>query len=285
MGKLESFALTIQIVANIFVVIAGLVAVKKYLADIKERNNALEKELKIREKELYQKELKTITKAIDLAGFYKDEILTNSRKLRSIYKKIGIYDILQTINISNMVEFDVIELEEVLSQEQIDQIKKNGEKYHVDTALKDVGIAYNIEECYTYSGKADDIQKTVDTQKADINTNGEEEKELQEVEDYAKLMVSLLNNLEYFSMYFIHKTADESVVYQSLHMTYIEIVRMLYYDIASINKTGERKFFMNTIKLFNIWRKKAEISRKQEIEAMRNLPDVGNVLKDSLYEQ
>ena len=66
-------------------------------------------------------------------------------------------------------------------------------------------------------------------------------------------------------MYFTHGAADETVVYQSLHKTYLYIVKILYFDI-SINNTGGQKLYSNVIELFNIWK---ERELKQNLQAIQ----------------
>jgi len=65
----------------------------------------------------------------------------------------------------------------------------------------------------------------------------------------------LCNKLEYFSMAFIQNVADDDVVYQSLHQTFLYIVLMLYFPIANENtylKEHEKRF-SNLRQLFLRW--------------------------------
>lgn len=107
-------------------------------------------------------------------------------------------------------------------------------------------------------------------------TESEECKEIGS--NYVNMMFNILNNLEIFSMYFVHEAADESVVYQPLHMSFLEIVRMLYYDISYANRDGEKRFYVNIIKLYNIWKKKALEQHQKELDSKRNIAEEGNVL-------
>lgn len=95
------------------------------------------------------------------------------------------------------------------------------------------------------------------------------------------MVQDVLNNLEYFAMAFTHKTADESVIYQSLHNSYISVVRLLYYDISSNNRDGESKLFTNVIELYNIWKEKSEQQKTDEIAAVRENISKGNIFKKS----
>ena len=67
----------------------------------------------------------------------------------------------------------------------------------------------------------------------------------------------LLNKLEWISMYFIQKLADEDIVYQSLHQTYLKSIEMLYFKIVGYNDgNGTDKYFTNIIALYVLWQEK-----------------------------
>ena len=59
------------------------------------------------------------------------------------------------------------------------------------------------------------------------------------------IVTNMLNDMEYFAMHFSHETADDTVVYQSLHQTYLEIVHTVYYCIANVNKQGQSQYYTN----------------------------------------
>jgi|GEM_PF-975060 len=65
---------------------------------------------------------------------------------------------------------------------------------------------------------------------------------------------SLLNDLEWFSMSCQYGLADEEMLYQSLHQTFLSHVWLMYFFIASNNKTNEEKVYTNVIWLFNHWK-------------------------------
>lgn len=79
-------------------------------------------------------------------------------------------------------------------------------------------------------------------------------------------------------MNFTHKTADDSVIYQSLHSSYLSIVRALYYDISSNNKPGGDKLYTNAIELFDIWKDKYLEKKADEIRSKRQATSKGSEL-------
>lgn len=90
------------------------------------------------------------------------------------------------------------------------------------------------------------------------------------IETYMNKVVSeLLNNLEYFSMYFTHNTADDLVVFQSLHQSYIEIVETMYYNIAHQNEKPESRYYTNVTSLYLKW-KKTQIEQQQKVNKIKS---------------
>ena len=244
-GALENISYIFQIIVGLLVVYEVFIAVWQYSLTSKAERNKIERD--------------RINKAIENAGYYKDRILPEAKKVKKIYTKENIFDIFEKIDFQKMVNFDIFEMEQIISKEDIASLKKFG----VGTSMFNKSI---VPELY------DENQSKTDEEK-------DEEKKDQE-DKLSSLVVKLLNNLEVFSMYFVHEVADHTVVYQSLHMTYLEIVRMLYYDIAVANKTGEKKYYTNVILLFNKWRDIAESQMKEEIALVRRL-NPGKILDDN----
>lgn len=89
----------------------------------------------------------------------------------------------------------------------------------------------------------------------------------------SNLINATLNNMEYFALHFRHNTADESVVYQSLHKSYLEIVLYMYYYIANVNKDSSCKLYTNVIWLFERWKEKRDsqnLERSQKLELIQS---------------
>jgi hypothetical protein len=55
-------------------------------------------------------------------------------------------------------------------------------------------------------------------------------------------------------MYFNSGSADDDVIYQSLHQTFFKAVWILYYDIAKRNTDGKDKYYTNIISTYNRWK-------------------------------
>lgn len=207
-------------------------------------------------------ERESIQKAIDLSGYYKDYILGNWMLIKRVYEETGIADILNNIRYSDIEHFDQFELETVLPAAKAKEIREITETEKFIEVLSAVSLVMNFSD-HRFS-KDLEIPENAETKeniKKRVNV-GVDVKGLKY--EFRVALSTVLNNMEYFSMHFTHKVADESVVYQSLHVTFIEIVHLLYFDISSNNsRSSEKKFYTNTIELYNIWKKKAE---KQAIQ-------------------
>lgn len=87
----------------------------------------------------------------------------------------------------------------------------------------------------------------------------------------SQIVNKLLNNMEYFSMNFTHKVADESVVFQSLHQTYLEAVQLLYYDISRNNRADGMQFYTNIVELYKIWYNKNKRNCENVVKGGRKI--------------
>ena len=75
---------------------------------------------------------------------------------------------------------------------------------------------------------------------------------------FADAVTELMNTLEWFAMNCRYGLADEAIIFQSLHQTYLSIVWSLYWYISNNNKKQESKYYTNLIWLFKEWRSRLE---------------------------
>lgn len=195
---------------------------------------------------LAEDSLLKIQNAINLAQYYKDEILSESTYVIDIYKESGISGILDDISFDNMKQFDKSEMEattlsiqkmgaieEILkSDDFVRLIHKKEKEFFPESPLAKLGTLDKDTNKFTFS---------------------EEEKESLSHHFRHAHIARTLNSLEYFAMNFQHGIAAESVVYDSLHQTYAKYMRVFYYDISSVNTSKENKYFSNAIYLYNLW--------------------------------
>lgn len=75
-----------------------------------------------------------------------------------------------------------------------------------------------------------------------------------------EIVTKIQNNIEFFAMGFHHNVADETVVFHSLHQSYIGIMDLIYYHVALDNDSEfvSEKLFTNAIGLYNDWKERAD---------------------------
>ncbi len=252
---LENINYLFQIVVSIAVVLGGVLALWQYILTAR--------------CEIAKNRNDRIQKAIDLSGYYKDKVLCCMKPIYDVYDEVGILDIVNSVDVNSMKSFTTNELYKIYGSKKIDRIKEIMQSHKLIEALIKVGEVYNFYDASKCSIK--------------INEDGKRERVLeinpsQLFEKFINGVLSeALNNMEYFSMHFTHHTADESVVYQSLHITYIELVQMLYYNIAKNNEDAENKLYTNTIELFNIWIDRANEQKQREYASTCEVVHKGNV--------
>ncbi len=232
---LENIYYVINIFAGIVMIVSIVVAVWQYILSSHAEKAKMDNE--------------RIQRAIDLSEYYKDNILNRFGVMKYMFQQLGIEDILKGIAPERMKEFNKLELEEVLSKAKQETIKTAlGSKEVVDAIMdaeKIYGIKFDLDQ-YIENDEGEAKVKPFFPQAVMSN-----------------VVNSLLNNMEYFAMNFAHETADESVVYQSLHQTYLEAVQLLYYNIAINNSTDGKQLFTNVVDLYKTWYNKSKEHREQ----------------------
>jgi hypothetical protein len=219
-----------------------------------------EREYIIREKEIYEKEKARIEKAIDLSGYYKDNILSGGAIINEIFTRAGILNIQSNIRDGKIKEFDIHELEENLTQNEIKRIEKILISKELLQAMAEISLTEEIKG-------ANKTKKVEVVDGKEVKTVSFESNELTICLE--SLISDTLNNMEYFAMHFVHKVADESVVYQSLHKSFLSLCEAMYYLISSRNKNGNDKTFINVIELYNIWNDRLHCQKRAEVENKR----------------
>lgn len=231
-----------QIITSIFVISGVVIAVWQYYLSSKSTKTDLE--------------IQQVQRAIDLSEYYKDNILKFYPAIKYIFRQTGIDEIVNTLRIDQLHDFDIHELHTLFSPDQINKLKEIQESDTFSKKALEASIIYGLSE----SNKFTNTSNTV-------------------IIAYISNMTdSLLNNMEFFALHFTHQTADESVVYQSLHQTYLDIVHDMYYDIAERNNDPTSKFYTNIISLFNIWRNKKSTQNSERSKTSLSIQSTGTII-------
>lgn len=254
---------TAQIFASLFVCFGVIIAIVQYLISSNQHK-------KWAEAQIEDVKARRTQKAIEQAGFYKDQILDKILIIRLLYETSGIKEILDEIKPEAMVEFDFVELRKNLTNAQIKKIEGIVRSEAFFNTLTATHMMY---DCFCIDPN-DVKEKLANIKSANPNVDDNSAKKACVKEMYMKefsnFLMGALNNLEFFAMYFVHNSADESVIFQSLHQTYIIVVRLLYFDICRTNSSpGIDKYFVSILGLYSTWNNRVNDKERQLVENSR----------------
>ena len=253
---LEKMYYLSQIITSVFVSIGVLVAGWQYVLSSKS--------------EILKNKNEKVQKAIDLSEYYKDNILDKYCMLFFVFTRCNMIEIIEEVKMENMNNFDIHELQDNFSRVQLERLADIINSDQFAEIVIEASIRYNtpINEKLIRPKEIEEGNKKYST--IEINKTAL-------VNDFMNdIVCEVLNNMEFFAMHFTHNVADESVVYQSLHKTYLEMVSVLYYNIAK-NNIDTQKLYTNVIGLFNTWKRASMKQRKKAIFGTRNVIIKGSV--------
>lgn len=254
----ENLGYACEFVSSIFVIGGVVIAVWQYYLSSKCENRNLQ--------------IVQVQRAIDLSEYYKDNILKYFPGINYIFDKTGIKKILDEVRMDDLKDFDVHELEKLFTPNQIEQLKglQNSDDFfqRVVEANDIYGLNFNLiaQQMVAESQEGKEVVIRIDKNSIVVSF-------------MSNLINATLNNMEYFALHFKHNTADETVVYQSLHKTYLEMVKYLYYYIANNNKSSTNKLYTNVIWLFEKWRKKQNEQNVERSLKAESLQSHGTVIE------
>lgn len=198
----------------------------------------------------YSKKVGRIQTAINLAEYFKNNILDKYPAVRYVFSKTA-DTIYKSVKPDSFKAFDADEMKRLFSEGDISKLK-NLEKDRDFVDCISVVLSTYYEKNY--------------------QNIAEEYKDSAMINDFAnKYVFAILNNLEYFAMNFTHGIADESVIYQSIHNSYIEIVEALYYHIAKQNDSVDHRFYSNVIELYQIWKRRSNDTKQRVLNENRRV--------------
>ncbi|MBP3314019.1 MAG: hypothetical protein J6K84_05140 [Oscillospiraceae bacterium] len=174
---------------------------------------------------LLQKKRAKKDSACDLAKCYSNSVLNRSVFITTVFKHSKVLDFVRdTFPVDKISAFDKEELNSFLSEKSLseDAVKQKIQGINPELIL-------NVR---MYASRQPTERSSLfrDFTQQDAKTN--EVKIINEPylrEDFMQEIIDLLNELEWFSMCCNYGIADEKLLYQSLHQTFISNVWMLYY--------------------------------------------------------
>lgn len=271
-NKLSSWGTSIyyssQVISSIFVMGGVIIAVWQYVLSSKSAKKNIE--------------LEKVQRAIELSEYYKDNILIYYPAIQYIFNESNALPILQKIRKTDVHDFDYSELELILTKQDINSLKNiqyTKEFFDAFKKATDIyGFKIDLLEKHLYIPEEYKINKKSKKKKSD-NSNISDKKEIIGT-CIANFMNEALNNMEYFALHFKHNTADESVVYQSLHQTYLDLVILLYFNIAKSNINPSKKYYTNVIWLFDKWRNRQLNQNSNHSKSSLELLSTGTIIEE-----
>lgn len=231
-----------------------------------------------------------IEKAIEIAKLYEELLRNKMAYLQTVFKKIGIQNLLIDIKYDQLVEFDVKELNEILSKDNIkklDEKRKNIDlriliqssillkEISIEEYLNTLEAINNIEPSLNHKGKQQIAPTLSDEVNKDQQKKKQRDKDTYEYyarkynTQYLNTIGEIFNSLEFYCMSFNTCIANEKVVYQSLHQTFLSTIKMLYIYIAELNESGKDKLFINIIQLYNKWSDRYIDQQREDLKYIR----------------
>ncbi len=247
-----------QIISSFFVSGGVLIAVWQYYLSCKNAETDLQ--------------IVQVQRAIDLSEYYKDNILSYLPAINYVFEESGAKKILDNIHPKDMKRFDEAELNTLFTKNQIESLQKIQQSPAFVKAILEANEIYDLnlnirasKEEHMISGKKETLIK-IDTKSVSVAF-------------MSNLINLVLNNMEFFALHFKHKTADESVIYQSLHQTYIRYLPYLYYYIAKANSDPSEKLYTNVIWLYGEWTNTKHKKNIEHAEKCDSIISEGTIIK------
>lgn len=297
----QEFINSVQIITNVLTSLGSIATCGSIIF--------LYKQLKLAKSQIQDSKNEFITsteymeknKAIELAQFYATELVSNISIISSLFNFVRAEQIItDKLDRKQLKNFDVHELLEFFNSAEIKLIDKRlqeisnphiykckltlnilskGEAYDRKLLLQLADIEKQLKE-----GKLESDKTPFDYIKSDKYMPDE----ILSLKSYYHnidssyielLIVDTLNALEAFCMHFNNGVADEEVIYQSLHQSFLGIIKLLYFKIASKNQLGKDKYYINIIQMYNRWNDRYKEQTEKEVELSRQLAVVPEKIK------
>lgn len=228
---------------------------------------------------LLQKKRAKKDSACDLAKYYSNSVLKRSVLITNVFKHSKVHDFFRNaFPIDKISDFDKEELSSFLSQKDLTEEDVKQKVRGIDPEL-----ILNVRMYASHQPTERSLLFRDFTYK-DSQTN--EVKIINEPflrEDFMQEITDLLNELEWFSMCCNYGIADEKLLYQSLHQTFISNVWMLYFFISVNNANNADKYYTNIIKLFRKWNKRVTKIKTKTLKKKQKLLERANKIKDPIF--
>lgn len=219
----------------------------------------------------HQKDRSRKEAACELAKCYAEKIIRHNS---------FVTDVLQVTKLEEKTKelFPYDELNEFTQDEMISLIKKKDASYEEIVSLferPDPHSILPIMLLHTRSNREreDLIQAYGNLLHKRDEEDGDQLKGVFLQTEFFERMSDYLNDIEWFSMSCRYGIADEELLYQSLHQSFLSSVWQLYFYICIKNTTNENKYYTNVIWLFQKWQERMREIQKQAEDSQRKVQE------------
>lgn len=220
----------------------------------------------------HQKERSKKEAACRLARTYADEVLSQYQVVDSVFDKSNLWDYIKKV-------FPMDQLNSFSLQEMLDLSMASGIKYDELISKMETFDPLCILDAITANTNSILERNILNIAYSSTDKETGERTPINSPflqSQFLDIISHLLNTLEWFSMNCRYGLADEELLYQSLHQTFLSMVWMLYYFISRNNTRNEDKYYTNTIWLFKMWKERLSeqtqrtaIEQQEAMESMR----------------
>lgn len=200
---------------------------------------------------LYQRREKKKYRAYEIAVDYANDIIPRMRIVNSIIESLGLQSIFKKLE--GFTSFDNLELISLLKKQDlcindIEARLKSIESLHFNVA--------QIGNCIDFQSKTNWklISEVPEDKVFDLNAKV-----------FKRFTIDTLNKMEAMAMLMRYNLADEKMIYQSLHQTFLSSIFICYYFIAVDNFLGDNRYFDNMIWLYWQWNHRKQKERKKTL--------------------
>lgn len=227
----------------------------------------------------HQKDRSRKEAACNLAKYYANNIIDKYTDITIVFDTAGIMEIIRnTFPLDDLNDFDIDELEALLKA-------KNMVVADFKDKLRNLDPMSVLNARMSRACSPEERNMTF-TSYTKVGEDGKTEviNGTYLLLDFEQEISGLLNELEWFAMNCKYGLADEELMYQSLHQTFISTVWMLYFYISHRNENNEDKLYTNLVWLFIEWRNRlSKIKNEKEAERQEYLKKANSV-KAKVYE-
>lgn len=214
----------------------------------------------------HQKQRALKDAACELAKFYAQDVIEKFLFVSHVLQTSGLSDeIEKAISYKSLDKFDRKEIEPLLNEKGYEYEKFLNRMCHIDpeTIIRaKMKVATSISEIAELQEQIEQLSSKTPAQIKEISLSLNSQFTVQST--------MLLNSLEYFAIRCNYKLADEKILFQSLHKTFLSYMVMFSPFICFSNGKSDCKLYVNAIDLFRLWRDRYA-SMQADIEKQKDL--------------